>query len=110
MQEIETVAVQSELDAIRTAAIHWAKPEVEHAARAVIADLTKRPALGAFGDIAARHLWDEYCWNHQEGPFGDDLGWDGVSLGSIAAAFEDLVLTAAMAELDGLPHHVLGGS
>lgn len=107
MQEIETVAVQSELDALRTTALHWAEPELERAARAVIADLTKRPALGTFGDLAARHLWDEYCWNHQEGPFGDDLGWDGVSLGSSAAAFEDLALTAAMAELEGLPRHVL---
>lgn len=107
MQEAEAVAVQSELDALRIASIHWAKPEVERAARAVIADLTKRQALRVFGDLAARHLWDEYCWNHQEGPFGDDLDWDGVSLGSFASAFEDLVSTAAMAELDGLPRHVL---
>lgn len=53
------------VDAARAAA----KPELGKLAQATIAALREMDAVGMFGDVAARHLWDEYCWQLQEGPY-----------------------------------------
>ena len=47
--------------------------------QAVIDDLRSRPAVGTFGNaVEAWRVWDDYCWNWQEGPFDGDMGWDDV--------------------------------
>jgi hypothetical protein len=67
--------VQVSLDGLvrlQSAAMDFARPEIIRIAEVVIADLQSRPIVGFFDDVAARHMWDEYCWALQEGPFN----WD----------------------------------
>jgi hypothetical protein len=89
----------------QSAATDFASTEVKRIVRAVIEDLRGRPAQGMFGDVAARHMWDEYCWSLQEGPFDDDLGWDNVRLGSLSGAFEGMVRAVIEGEIEKLPRH-----
>jgi hypothetical protein len=65
----------------------------------VIADLRSRPSVGAFEEIHARHLWDEYSWALQEGPF------DAPIIFSLSAGF-DLTLQAFIeVEVEKLPKY-----
>lgn len=52
------------------AACALAEPELEKLVQTTIASLRDMDAVGLFGDVVARHLWDEYCWQLQEGPYG----------------------------------------
>lgn len=91
--------------ALRSAAIDFANVEATGIVRAVIEDLRGRPAQGMFGEIAARHMWDEYCWAVQEGPFDIDMGWDDVRLGSLSGAFDAMLRAVIEAEIEALPRH-----
>lgn len=91
---------------IKSAAESFAKAEAKRIVQAFIEDLRGRAPQDTFGDLAARHLWDEYCWSLQEGPFDDDMGWDDVDLGSVSGAFDGLVRLVIEAEIEKLPHYL----
>lgn len=80
-----------------------AAPELEKLAQIAIASLRNMDAVGMFGEIAARHLWDEYCWQLQEGPYDEDFH----GFGSISANFEEVLYTEIAGSLDQLPKHTL---
>ncbi|MDD7910594.1 hypothetical protein PUV47_11745 [Pseudovibrio exalbescens] len=90
---------------LQSAAEDFARAGIKLIASSVIADLRSQPANGIFGDVAARHLWDEYCWSLQEGPFDDNIGWDDVNLGSFSDAFDDVVRAVILSEVEKLPKH-----
>lgn len=95
------------LSRLQSAAEAFARAEVDRIAEAVVDDLRSQSANDTFGDVVARHLWDEYCWSLQEGPFDDDMDWDDVRLGSLSGAFEDVVRASIQAEVEKLPKHAL---
>jgi len=73
----------------------------------VIVNLQSRDAIGYFGDVAARHWWDEYRWNLQEGPFDDDQYVFRQNLGSISGAWDDTVRAIVQGEVEKLPRYAL---
>lgn len=87
------------VDAARAAA----KPELEKLVQVTIAALREMDAVGMFGGVAARHLWDEYCWQLQEGPYDDD----DMGFGSTSSNFEQVLDTVIAGALDTLPKHTL---
>lgn len=87
------------VNAARAAAV----PELENLVRAVITELRAMDAVGLFGDVAARHLWDEYCWQLQEGPYDDD----DMGFGSTSNNFREVLSTTINGALDALPKHTL---
>jgi uncharacterized protein (DUF2267 family) len=90
---------------LQSAANDFASAEAKRIVRAVIDDMRGRLAQGMFGEVAARHIWDEYCWSLQEGPFDDDMGWDDVQLGSMSGAFDGMVRAVIEGEIEKLPRH-----
>jgi hypothetical protein len=100
------VSVDS-LTRIQSAAEDFARPEIIRIVEAVIADLRSSSAVGLFGELAARHMWDEYCWTLQQGPFDDDTGWYGVRLGSLSGNWDDTVRAFVSGEVEKLPKHAL---
>lgn len=63
---------------LQSAAEEFARPEIIRIAESVIGELRSRSAIGIHGEVAARHMWDEYCWSLQEDPFDDEAAsnWD----------------------------------
>ena len=88
---------------LRSAAHDFARAEIGRISEAVIEDLRSRPAEGVFSEVGARHLWDEYSWSLQEGPFDDDLALGDVPLGSLSGAFDGIVCSSIAAEVEKLP-------
>lgn len=80
-----------------------AEPELEKLVQTSIASLRDMDAVGLFGDTAARHLWDEYCWQLQEGPYDDD----DIGFGSTSRNFDEVLDTVITGALDELPKHTL---
>jgi hypothetical protein len=57
---------------------------------------------GVFPQTICRHVWDEYCWSVQEGPFDTPEWFGGRNFGSVDDAMNDLIGTfvgAACADL-----------
>lgn len=78
-----------------------AVPELEKLVQITISSLRDMDAVGMFGGVAARHLWDEYCWQLQEGPYDEDF----LGVGSISANLEEMLYTVIEDALDQLPKH-----
>jgi hypothetical protein len=95
------------LKELLSAAEDFARPEVVRITEAVIEQLRSRSAIGFFGDVAARHMWDEYCWILQEGPFDDESGWYGVRLGSLSGNWDETVRAFVSGEVEKLPEYAL---
>lgn len=85
------------------AACAVAEPELEKLVQTTIASLRDMDAVGLFGDTAARHLWDEYCWQLQEGPYDDD----DFGFGSTSRNFDEVLDTVIAGALEELPKHTL---
>jgi hypothetical protein len=99
--EVDAVGFSRLLAAVEDAA----RPEIVALADAVITDLRTAPPVSLFDEVAARHIWDEYCWILQEGPFDEDEYVDDRSLGSVSGAGEDLVRSYVDAQVEKLPKH-----
>lgn len=97
---------EDSLSALLSATDALAKAEVNRITEVVIAEMRRRPAHGVFGDVAARHLWDAFCWSLQEGPYDEDMGWDNVDIGSPADAFEEMIEATIVDEIEKLPRHL----
>lgn len=95
------------LSRLQSAAEAFARAEVVRIAGAVIDYLRSQSANQTFVDVAARNLWDEYCWSLQEGPFDDVMGWDNVGLVSLSDSFNDVVRASIETEVEKLPSHAL---
>ena len=100
----ETIQVPTgDYDRFVQAACAAAATEMEKLVQATISTLRGMDANGMFGDVAARHLWDEYCWQLQEGPYdNDDFGF-----GSTSENFEEVLDGVIAGALDELPQHTL---
>jgi Holliday junction DNA helicase RuvB len=91
---------------LRSAVFDFARGEIKRTARVVIEELQSCPANDSFGDVAARHLWDEYCWALQEGPCDDDIVMGDVNLGSFSGAFDGVARACAQERVGKLAKHV----
>ncbi len=85
-----------------SAAESAARPEVERMVAAVIDGLRGMPPVGIFDEIASRHMWDEYCWILQNGPYDEDITGLGVSLDQ---GCDELLRSSIYAEIETLPRH-----
>jgi hypothetical protein len=90
MEEEKVEVSINGLSRLQSAADDFARAESAGIARAVIEDLRSRPAEGVFEEVHARHLWDEYCWALQEGPFPISGAFDGLLHAHIHAEIEEL--------------------
>ena len=88
---------------LQSAVSDYAKIEVSRLTDVLVAKLKARPVIGLFGDVAARHLWDEYRWNLQEGPFDDVSYIDGLSTGSTSGNLDDLIEALLREVVENLP-------
>jgi hypothetical protein len=64
--------------------------EMNKLVHGTIETLKERSPYGMFDDVLIRHLWDEFCWNYQEGPglFNDEFE-------DVVMAFIDTALVKA---------------
>lgn len=100
----ETIKVTTDdYDRFVQAARAAAGPELKKLVQATISALREMDAIGMFGDVAARHLWDEYCWQLQEGPYDDD----DIGFGSTSRNFEETLDAVIADAIDALPQHTL---
>jgi len=90
---------------LQSAARDFARTEIARIVQVVIEEFRSRPAENIFGEVGARHLWDEYCWALQEGPFDVDMSFDETNLGSLSDAFDGTVRAGIVAEVEKLPKH-----
>lgn len=90
---------------LQQAAIEFSQAEISRISDDVINDLRSLSSNDTFADVAARHLWDEYCWSIQEGPFDDELGCGALQLGSLSGAFDDVIRGSILHEVEKLPRH-----
>ncbi len=103
MKNVTTEVPSDTYDRFVHAARAAAAPELDKLVQAAIVALRGMEPAGLFGDVAARHLWDEYCWQLQEGPYDDD----DVGFSSTSGNFEEVLDTVIAGALDELPAHTL---
>jgi len=90
---------------LQSAAEDFARAEIDRIERLVIGELRSRMPVGVFGDVCARHFWDEYCWALQEGPFDMPTIIGATNFGSLSDGFDDLLHTLILAEVERLSKH-----
>lgn len=61
------------LEMLRAVAVSAGKVEMLKLVQSVVAELRTEAPYDLFADVLVRHLWDEFCWCQQEGPFMDNL-------------------------------------
>ena len=61
--------IQEELEALGKAVRTFARFEIQVLARKLIYQLQRFPASGIFEEHGFKTLWDEFCYNSQNGPF-----------------------------------------
>src|SRR5579871_148744 len=93
------------LSRLQSAARDFARAEIDRIVSAIIEELRSRRAVGIFDEVRARHLWDEYCWALQEGPFDDPMIIEHANLGSLSGGFDGLLQAHIMTEVEKLPKH-----
>jgi hypothetical protein len=104
--------IPEELEMLGKAVRTFGRFEIQALARKLIYQLQRFPASGIFEERGFKTLWDEFCFNSQEGPF--DLpevgarGWDQTLDGfldelvaRIPAHKAPLLSTYAAWQLDG---------
>jgi hypothetical protein len=91
MSDQQILVSSDGLTRLQSAIFDFARVEVASITQAVIGDLCSRPATGIFEEVMARHLWDEFCWELQEGPFDADMSLGGLRIGSLSGSFDDLL-------------------
>ncbi|MGT2430354.1 hypothetical protein ACU4HD_19565 [Cupriavidus basilensis] len=96
--QIDTNCISQLLCAVESAA----RPEVDRIVEAVINQLQSRSPIDTSGDVAARHMWDEYCWVLQEGPYDDDV----MGFGSLPGNWDSTVRSFVSSEIEILPRHL----
>ena len=90
-----------QLENTHSAVCAYARVEIETLARKVIYRLQRTPASGIYGDdYAFQRLWDEYCYEVQEGPHN----LPGVL--SPEDAWEELLPQFMQAVIERIPKHV----
>lgn len=100
----DTIAIDTaDYERFIAAACAVAEPELEKLVQTTIASLRDMDAVGLFDETAARHLWDEYCWQLQEGPYDDD----DFGFGSTSRNFDEVLDTVITGALKELPKHTL---
>jgi hypothetical protein len=93
------------LFSLQSAIGEYAKSEIFRLTDELVDELRSRPAVGLFGDVAVRHLWDEYRWNLIEGPFDDDSYIGGFNTGSISGNFDDIIEAWLNEAVEKLPQY-----
>ncbi|MFS0756512.1 hypothetical protein ABC383_17695 [Noviherbaspirillum sp. 1P10PC] len=96
--EIDPRGISQLFSAVKSAS----QLEVDRIVEAVIDKLRSRSPIGTFDEIAARHMWDEYCWVLQEGPFDDNIS----GLGSLSGNWDSTVHNFVSSEIEMLPRHL----
>lgn len=61
------------LQRLKAAAASAGESEMDRLVKTVITELRSMSPYDVFGDVFARHAWDEFCWCQQEGPFMDNM-------------------------------------
>jgi hypothetical protein len=105
MEEKKIEASNDGLSRLQSAARDFAHAEIDRIVPVVVGGLRMRLAEGVFGDVHSRHLWDEYCWSCQEGPYDDSMIIGDTNIGSISDAFDDILDGHIRAEVEKLPIH-----
>jgi hypothetical protein len=95
------------LERFKSAALEFARDEAKKISLSVIDQMRAIPPSGVFDDLGARHVWDEYCWAIQEGPYDNEIGCDDVNLGSLSDAFDETLRALLTADLENLPKHTM---
>jgi hypothetical protein len=93
------------LSRLQSAAQDFARAEIDRIECVIIEEMRSRTSIGAFGGVCARHVWDEYCWALQEGPFDVPTIIDATNFGSLSDGFDDLVHALIVAEIERLSSH-----
>lgn len=103
----ERPARNDAFDELVQAACGFARREIDRLADVVIDALRNLPPTGIFGDnLAPRHMWDEYCWDCQEGSFVVDLATDDWRAGTVSGKWETTIWTLVHGQVESLDRQI----